>query len=183
MARILIFQHVAHEILGTLDPLLRSYGARLRYVNFERDPAAQPSVQGYDGLIVLGGPMNVGEVTAHPHLAHERKAIEEAIRLGVPVLGICLGSQLVAAALGAAVYAAPEKEIGWYPVERLPAASSDPVLGPFAGTETVFSGTATPSTCPREPANWRDPPPGRPRHFATARTCTRCSSTSRSTPR
>ncbi len=138
MARILIFQHVAHEILGTLDPLLRSYGARLRYVNFERDPAAQPRVQGYDGLIVLGGPMNMGELTAHPHLAHERKAIEEAIRLGVPVLGICLGSQLVAAALGAAVYPAPEKEIGWYPVERLPAASSDPVLGPFAGTETVF---------------------------------------------
>ena len=138
MARILIFQHVAHEILGTLDPLLRSYGARLRYVNFERDPEAQPHAQGYDGLIVLGGPMNVGHVKAHPHLAHEREAIAEAIHLGVPVLGICLGSQLVAAALGAAVYAAPEKEIGWYPVELLPAAKADPVLGPFAETETVF---------------------------------------------
>ena len=55
MRRVLVFQHVAVEPLGTLLPLLRSYGLRIRYVNFERDPGARPSVEGYDGLIVLGG--------------------------------------------------------------------------------------------------------------------------------
>ena len=54
MSRILVLQHVAAEPLGTLDPLIRARGHRIRYVNFERDPEARPSLDGYQGLIVLG---------------------------------------------------------------------------------------------------------------------------------
>src|SRR5713101_2973884 len=66
--KLLFFQHVAHEILGTLNPLLRTAGFRIQYVNFGRHPNAQPSLDGYGGLVILGGPMNVDEVDRYPHL-------------------------------------------------------------------------------------------------------------------
>ena len=62
MPKLLVFQHVPFEILGTLDPLLRSYGFRVRYVNFGRQPDARPRVSSYHGLVVLGGPMNVDQL-------------------------------------------------------------------------------------------------------------------------
>ncbi len=138
MRRVLVFQHVAVEPLGTLLPLLRSYGLRIRYVNFERDPDAQPSLEGYDGLIVLGGPMSAGDDGAHSHLAHEVTAIEAALDRGTPVLGICLGAQLLARALGAAVRPASVREIGWHDVCPTAAGRADPVLRGFAATESVF---------------------------------------------
>ena len=96
MPKLLVLQHVAHEILGTLDPLLRSYGFRNRYVNFDREPEAQPTLDGYHGLAVLGGPMNVDQTDRYPHLATEIEVIHQALEREVPVLGICLGAQLVA---------------------------------------------------------------------------------------
>ena len=86
MPKLLVFQHVAHEILGTLNPQLKQAGFRIRYVNFERDPDADPGVEGYDGLVVLGGPMNVDQQDRHPHLTREIAAIERAIERRVPVL-------------------------------------------------------------------------------------------------
>jgi GMP synthase (glutamine-hydrolysing) len=138
MPKLLVFQHVAHEILGTLDPLLRNSGFRIKYVNFERHPGFEPSLEGYDGLIVLGGPMNVDEVDIYPNLAYEVRSIREAVRSGMPVLGICLGSQLIAKALGARVYKNKEKEIGWYDLSPTGAGGSDPLLSHFSGTEKVF---------------------------------------------
>jgi len=79
MRRILVFQHVPHEILGTLDPLLRSCGFRIRYVNFGRDPGARPALERYHGLIVLGGPMSAYDDAGHPHLATEVDLIREAL--------------------------------------------------------------------------------------------------------
>lgn len=138
MPKLLVFQHVAWEILGTLDPLLRSYGFRNRYVNFGRDPKAEPRLDGYHGLVVLGGPMNVDEVERHPHLATEVRVLREAIEREMPVLGICLGAQLIAGALGAAVRKSPETEIGWYDVAPTEAGRSDRLIGHFAATEKIF---------------------------------------------
>ena len=138
MPRLLVCQHVPYEILGTLDPLLRQAGFRIRYVNFGRDPDARPTINGYQGLIVLGGPMNVGEIDRYPHLRMEQALIRDAIEAGVPVLGICLGAQLIAATLGAAVRPAAETEIGWYDVIPTEAAQHDPVLGHLAGIERLF---------------------------------------------
>ena len=138
MKKLLVLQHVAHELLGTLNPLLKRAGFRIRYVNFARHPDAQPSLDGYDGLIVLGGPMSVNDSNRLPHLTTELKLIEEAMRREVPILGICLGAQLIAKTLGAEVYRNPEKEIGWYDVSPTTDASSDPLLTPLHKSERIF---------------------------------------------
>ena len=138
MRRVLVFQHVAVEPLGTLLPLLRSYGMRIRYVNFERDPEARPSTQGYDGLIVLGGPMSAWDDASCPHLGREVSAIEAALAGGTPVLGICLGAQLLARALGAEVRRAEQPEIGWHEICPTEEGRTDPVLGGFSACERVF---------------------------------------------
>lgn len=138
MKKLLVLQHVAHELLGTLNPLLKAAGFRLRYVNFARHPDAQPSLDGYHGLIVLGGPMSVNDTDRLPHLITEIKLIEAALRKNLPVLGICLGAQLIAKTLGAAVYPNQEKEIGWYDVSPTNDAESDPLLAVFKRTEKVF---------------------------------------------
>jgi len=126
--KLLVCQHVAWEPLGTLDPKLRESGFRMRYVNFGRDPLARPSLDGYGGLVILGGPMNVDQVDRHPHLATEVELVNEAMKKGLPILGICLGAQLIAKALGARVRAAERKEIGWHDVTLTDAGASDPVL-------------------------------------------------------
>ena len=138
MKKLLVLQHVPHELLGTLNPLLKRSGFRIRYVNFARRPDAQPSLDGYDGLVVLGGPMSVNDAHRLPHLATEMKLIEEAMKKNLPVLGICLGAQLIARTLGAAVYPNREKEIGWYDVSPTDHAQSDPLLTAFAASEKIF---------------------------------------------
>jgi GMP synthase (glutamine-hydrolysing) len=138
MSRLLVFQHVAAEPLGTLDPLIRRRGHRIRFVNFERDPDALPCVDRYRGLVVLGGPMNVEDQADRPHLKVEMHAIEQALRQGKPVLGICLGAQLLAHVLGAPVRRHERPEIGWYDLSLTEAGTSDPVLGALGPAATVF---------------------------------------------
>jgi len=138
MKRLLVFQHVPHEILGTLDPLLRASGFRIRYVNFSRQPDARPDVSDYHGLIVLGGPMNCDQSDRHPHLAAEIEIIQEALTHGKPVLGICLGAQLIARALGARVSRNPVKEIGWYDLSPTEAGKTDPLFSKLADRQMIF---------------------------------------------
>jgi GMP synthase (glutamine-hydrolysing) len=138
MRRLLVFQHVSFEILGTLHPLLKARGFRIRYANFGRHPHARPEVDRYNGLVVLGGPMNVDDVERHPHLAVEVELIQQAIDQGLPVLGICLGAQLIAKALGARVHANGGKEIGWYDVSPTPATKDDPLFRDFDEVEKIF---------------------------------------------
>lgn len=138
MSRLLVFQHVAAEPLGTLDPLIRRRGHRIRFKNFERHPDASLNVDRYRGLIVLGGPMNVDEQPQRAHLRNEAHAIEAMLKQGKPVLGICLGAQLLAHVLGAAVPRNKVKEIGWYPLHKTEAGLADPVLAPLAATTPVF---------------------------------------------
>ena len=138
MPRLLVFQHVAAEPLGTLDPLIRARGHRIRFVNFDREPDAQPDVDRYRGLVVLGGPMNVEDQAARPHLRTELRAIERMLAQGKPVLGICLGAQLLAHALGARVERNPTPEIGWYPLHLTDAGRSDPVLSHLGEGTPIF---------------------------------------------
>jgi GMP synthase (glutamine-hydrolysing) len=138
MRKLLVCQHVPHEILGTLNPLLKRAGFRIRYVNFGRHPDAEPSLERYYGLVVLGGPMSVNEDHRHPHLKTEMKLIEQALQKKIPVLGICLGAQLIAKVLGASVYRNQEKEIGWYDVRGTEESKQDPVLAKFRDTEKLF---------------------------------------------
>lgn len=138
MKRLLVLQHVQHEILGTLNPLLKRAGFRIRYVNFARHPDAQPKLDGYDGLVVLGGPMGVYDTARFPHLNTELRLIDEAIGRDIPVLGICLGSQLIAKALGARVFKNGHKEIGWYDISPTADSAEDPLFSEFAPEEKIF---------------------------------------------
>jgi GMP synthase (glutamine-hydrolysing) len=138
MRKILVFQHVAHEILGGFDPLLKARGFRVRYINFSRQPDTIPSIERYNGLVVLGGPMGVYEAEQYPHLRVELQAIETALKRDIPILGICLGSQLLAQVLGSPARRHTEKEIGWYDMEFLPEAANDPLFSDFGPREKLF---------------------------------------------
>ena len=131
MRKILVFQHVATEPLGHLDRLLRESGVRIRYVNFGREPHAEPQVRRYDGLVVLGGPMNVDQAHQLPHLRTEMTAIREVVAAGKPMLGICLGAQLLAEAMGGKVHPNPVPEIGWYRLHTTQAAHDDRLFRHF----------------------------------------------------
>jgi GMP synthase (glutamine-hydrolysing) len=136
--KILVFQHVPYEPLGTLDPLLKEAGFRIRYVNFGREPESRPSLDGYEALIILGGPMNSDQIESHPNLITEVDIIREAVDRQLSVLGICLGAQLLAKALGGAVSRNTVREIGWYDVELTEAGSNDAVLSEFGAVQEVF---------------------------------------------
>jgi GMP synthase (glutamine-hydrolysing) len=110
----------------------------VRYVNFSREAHARPEVDRYHGLIVLGGPMNCDETARYPHLEVETETIRTAIGRGLPVLGICLGAQLIARALGARVSRNPQKEIGWYDVLPTADGERDPLFAHFNGSEKIF---------------------------------------------
>jgi len=134
-----VLQHVPHETLGSLESHFRAVEVEWREVAmFSRQTAETPwAWDQIAGLVVLGGPMNVDQVAEHPFLPWEVGWIREAVRRELPVLGICLGSQLLAKSLGARVYANRVKEIGWYDIE-LTAPADDPLFGAVGGRRTVF---------------------------------------------
>jgi GMP synthase-like glutamine amidotransferase len=113
------FQHVPFEGLGSIASWLEAHSAVVTATRFFAD-AVLPEADGVDLLIVMGGPMSVNDEGRHPWLIAEKRFIAQAIRRGKAVLGVCLGAQLIAAALGARVYPNTEKEIGWFPVYSPP---------------------------------------------------------------
>ncbi len=138
MRKVIVFQHVANKILGTLNPIMKENGLRMRYVNFERDPQAAPSMERYNGLIVLGGNMGVYEAEKYTHIKTEIKLIEEALKKDIPILGICLGSQMLAQVLGATVRKHSEKEVGWCNISLTSEGLVDPLFKHFKSTEKIF---------------------------------------------
>jgi GMP synthase (glutamine-hydrolysing) len=136
--KILVFQHVPYEPLGTLDPLLKESGFRIRYVNFGRDPHIRPRLDKYAALIVLGGPMSADQIDHYPNLLSEVEIIREALARDMSVLGICLGAQLLAKALGGRITRNHAREIGWHHVELTKDGIADPVLSTFAPRQEIF---------------------------------------------
>lgn len=97
-----------------------------------------PDVGHDDWLVVMGGPMGVGDEAAHPWLVGEKEAIRSAIDAGRTVIGVCLGAQLIAEVLGARVYRNAHPEIGWMPVELTPEALESPLFGFLPPSLQVF---------------------------------------------
>jgi GMP synthase (glutamine-hydrolysing) len=112
----LAVRHVAFEDLGVLGPLLSARGYDVRYHDAGLDSFAADTLIAPDLVIVLGGPIGVYELDAYPFITGEIAAVAARLAADKPTLGICLGAQLMAAALGARVAPGPAKEIGWAPV-------------------------------------------------------------------
>ena len=114
-------QHVSFENLGSIESVLREKGHHLSSTHlYKNDPL--PAVDDIDWLIVMGGPMGIYDEKAFPWLTSEKKFINDAINYGKIVLGICLGAQLIADALGVKVYKNRHREIGWFHINRSPEA-------------------------------------------------------------
>jgi GMP synthase-like glutamine amidotransferase len=126
-ATLLVLQHIACEPPGAFEDELRARGLDLLRVELD-EGESPPDWRDFAGLIVMGGPMGAYEDAAHPWLAGEKRLIAEAAEAGHPVWGVCLGAQLLAAALGAEVRPGAEPEVGMLPVELTPAAAEDPVF-------------------------------------------------------
>jgi GMP synthase (glutamine-hydrolysing) len=132
-----VLRHVRHETLGSLEALIRQAGLDIECVDLFGPPRRFHPWH-HLGLVVLGGPMNVDQTDEYPFLAAEVEWIRAALAGQTPVLGICLGSQLLAKAAGARVYPNSVKEIGWYPLELTEAAAHDPLFAGCPAGATVF---------------------------------------------
>jgi GMP synthase (glutamine-hydrolysing) len=128
-------QHVPFEGPGLIAQAASRRDLELRICHlYQGEPL--PSPEDLDGLVVMGGPMGVSDVAEHPHLDLETELITAMVHAGRPVLGVCLGAQLMAHSLGASVYRGEQAEIGFGTVSLTPAGREDPVLGSL-GTEIL----------------------------------------------
>jgi GMP synthase-like glutamine amidotransferase len=171
--RVLAFRHVPFEGAGRIASVLAQRNIQLDYADLYVPGATAPDVDAYSALIFLGGPMSANDDL--PYLRQEMEWIAQATASDRPVLGICLGAQLLARSLGARVYRNPVKEIGWFDLQFTPAAAGDTL---FAGLETsrFSSGTGKRSTCRQAPSGWPHQPAAGIRHFALEPGNTGCSS-------
>lgn len=112
MKKVLAVQNISCETLGTLEQMFRRDGFEVENVSAQKGVPA--SSKGYSAIVILGGPMAVYD--GLPYLQKEQDLVRDAMKNGVPVLGVCLGSQLIAQAAGGKVYKGKKKEIGWHKV-------------------------------------------------------------------
>jgi GMP synthase-like glutamine amidotransferase len=115
-----VLQHVPFEGLGSIAGWLDARQSIISYTRFYETPDL-PAPDAIDMIIIMGGPMSANDEETLPWLVREKQFIRDAIVYGIPTLGICLGAQLIASAVGARVYRNPVKEIGWFPIRALPA--------------------------------------------------------------
>lgn len=128
MKSVLAIRHVAFEDLDALDPTLRERGFAIRYLDAGYDDLTTVDPLADDLLVVLGGPIGVYETVAYPFLRDELRLLAMRLQADRPTLGICLGCQLMAQALGGRVYAGGQKEIGWKPLRINEAGQSSPLV-------------------------------------------------------
>lgn len=124
--RVHYLQHVPYEPPAAIADWARERGHDVTGTNLF-DGEDLPAPEEYDLLVVMGWPMGVHDVEEHPWLAPERELIVETLAADTPVLGVCLGAQQVAAALGADVCSHDQREVGWFPVETTAAAGHSPL--------------------------------------------------------
>jgi GMP synthase-like glutamine amidotransferase len=135
--RVQVLQHVPFEGTGSIQAWMDARGFAVSTTRLFQGTAL-PDQSGFDWLIVMGGPMSVNDEAAFPWLRPEKRLIAQAVEGGKIVLGICLGAQLIASALGARVYPNTCKEIGWFPVRRTEPASGSGVARLFEDETEVF---------------------------------------------
>lgn len=134
--RVIAFRHVPFEGLGLILPSLEERGIEVEYADLYRPDALPPDAAGAAGLIFMGGPMSAND--GLPYLARELEYIRQAATHGQPVLGVCLGSQMIAKAMGARVYRNAVKEIGWFDIHLTAQAREDALFAGVEPVETVF---------------------------------------------
>lgn len=128
-----VIVHVSCEGPGLFAPLLKDRGVDVRVVDVEQGDSLPDRLDGIDALVVMGGPMNAYEEDEYPFLRQEDMLLRQAIAEDVPVMGVCLGAQLLAKAAGARVYRSPVPEFAWSHVQLTPAGRRDPL---FDGIDT-----------------------------------------------
>lgn len=129
MKKAIALRHVHFEDVGTLGSVLKENGYQLSYLDALLDEMATPAVQQADLLIVLGGPIGACDLETYPFLQGELDAVRQRLDQGLPLLGICLGAQLIARSLGARVYPMEKKEIGYSPLTLTPAGQRSALAG------------------------------------------------------
>jgi GMP synthase-like glutamine amidotransferase len=118
------FQHVPFEGLGSIESWLKDAGYEITHTRLF-EAANFPDAKTVDFLVIMGGPMSVNDEDEFPWLVAEKRFIREFIGSGKPVLGICLGAQMIASAMGARVFRNPVKEIGWFPIHAIDSNEDD----------------------------------------------------------
>lgn len=137
MPTLLVLKHIACEGPGRLADFASRHGVAIREIDLENGEPL-PKLDAFSALIVLGGPMNVYEEERFPFLAPETELIREALRRKLPILGLCLGGQLLAKAAGGRVTKNPVKEIGNFSVNLTQPGKQDPLFYGFAASFPVF---------------------------------------------
>jgi len=128
---VLIIKNIQTEGPGTIEEFLRKEDIPFHVVELGSGQIPPP-LESFNTLVMLGGPMGVYDMETYPHLMTGSRIIREAINRDLRVLGICLGSQMIAHCLGADVYSGPEKEIGWYHIELTGDGLKDPLMRKLA---------------------------------------------------
>ena len=130
--------HDAGEGAGLIAETLKERGIAFRPVHLYEGEGLPRDTSDLEGLVVMGGPMNVDDVNQYPFLLPEIQLIEKVLSEKKPILGICLGAQLIAKSLGARVFPNKHREVGWHPISLTSAAKADPFFSHLPDPLTVL---------------------------------------------
>ncbi len=134
----IVLMHVESEGPGTLGTFLQNHGVEIETRKLYAKDPVPTEISGLDAVISMGGPMNVYEEDEYPFLKDETDFLRQAIDDGIPVMGVCLGAQMIAKACGKKVYRAPEEEVGWCEISLTEKAREDYLFKDLPSPLTVF---------------------------------------------
>jgi GMP synthase (glutamine-hydrolysing) len=139
VSKVFVLQHIACEGLGILEEVFQDREMDYRYIRlYQGEALPSPEDVAESALIILGGPMNVYEEDVYPYLKAETELIRYGLSAKIPMIGICLGAQMIAHAAGARIYPGQTKEIGWYPIQMEAAAAKDELFSLVEPDNRVF---------------------------------------------